>query len=145
MSDRAIKIRRGKRTDFPALQGLLTPAQQAAVSKAQIRHWRRLAGDARHDFYVAEQEGAILGSVLVCYVRGLRHSGWQAILDIVLSPFGPGHIGQALLSFAKTRARKRGCRHLFICSLNERGHDECLPLIRAGFHRAGDVLFCELH
>ena len=142
--EHTIKIRRGKRTDFPALLDLLPPAKQAEANKTHIRHWRRLASDPHHDFYVAEQKGALLGLVLVCYVRSLRHEGWQALLDVVVSPLSGDTIGQDLLAFAKVRARKRGCQHLLLCFPSQRTQDECALLAHAGFHYAGEMLSCEL-
>lgn len=144
MVDGTIKIRRGKRTDFPALLALLPSARQMAPTKTQVRHWRRVASDLRHDFYVAEQEGVILGMVLVCYIRSLTQEGWHALLDIVVSPVNACHIGQKLLAFAKARARKRGCRTLLMCAPDEGEQDRRLPLAQAGFSRVGDVLSCEL-
>lgn len=143
MADGTIKIRRGKRTDFPALLALLPPGQRKGPTKTQVRHWRRLATDLRHDFYVAEQEGVLLGIVLVCYVRSLRHYGWDALLDLVVSPVNACHIEQRLLAFAKARARKRGCRTLLIYAADQE-QDKRTPLARAGFSRVGDVLACEL-
>jgi N-acetylglutamate synthase-like GNAT family acetyltransferase len=144
MVDDPIKIRRGKRTDFPALLALLPSARHTAPTKTQVRHWRRVASDLRHDFYVAEQEGVVLGMVLVCYIRTLTQERWHALLDIVVSPVNACHIGQKLLAFAKARARKRGCRTLFAWVLDQGEQDRCLPLAQAGFSRAGDVLSCEL-
>ena len=140
MHDGSVKIRRGKRTDFPALRALLAPAEQAGADKAQVRHWRRLARDPGHDFYVAEQEGTIQGMVLVGYVRELRHYGWQAILDMVMPSPAACTIGQQLLDFAKARARKRGCQHLLVW-VTDQARDERLPaLAQAGFRRVGEVL-----
>lgn len=143
MQNRTVKIRRGKRTDFPALMALLAPRAAVAVDGVQIRHWRRLASDPSHDFYVAEQEGAIRGIILVCYIRELRHPGWQAILDIVAPPFTECGIGQALLDFAKERARKRGCQQLMYM-LSREGSDFYTSLSPFGFQRVGEVLSCRL-
>jgi N-acetylglutamate synthase-like GNAT family acetyltransferase len=144
LSEHSVKIRRGKRTDFPALLALLPPANQAETHKAHLRHWRRLASDPRHDFYVAEQKGALLGLVLVCYVRSLRHEGWQAILDVVVSPLSEDTVGQDLLAFAKARARKRGCQQVLFYVPRQRTQDESALLAHAGFHSAGEMLSCEL-
>jgi len=144
MHDSSGKIRRGKRTDFPALRALLAPTAQAGADKAQARHWRRLASDPGHDFYVAEQEGTILGMVLVCYVRGLRHYGWQAILDLVIPPPSACTLGQQLLDFAKAHARKRGCQHLLVWGTDQAGDERLALLTQAAVDRAGEVLSCSL-
>src|SRR5919197_2726052 len=140
MHDGSVKIRRGKRADFPALGTLLAPTELGGADKAQTRHWRRLASDPGHDFYVAEQEGTIRGTVLVCYVRGLRHYGWQAILDLLMPSPAACTLGQQLLDFAKARARKRGCQHLFVWVTDQAGDERLSALAQAGFRRAGEVL-----
>lgn len=140
----SVKIRRGKRTDFPALVALLAPADQAAANQVQARHWRRLASDPAHDFYVAEQEDTLRGMVLVSYIRGLRHYNWQAMLDVVFPSPAACAISQALLDFAKARARKRGCQHLFVWVTDHAGSEQLAPLMQAGFHRSGEVLSCGL-
>ncbi|MBI3302478.1 MAG: GNAT family N-acetyltransferase [Deltaproteobacteria bacterium] len=97
-----------------------------------------------HDFYVAEHEGTIRGMVLVSYVRGLRHPGWQAILDVVVPLPAACAIGQELLDFAKARARKRGCQHMVVWVTDHAEDERLAPLAQAGFHRAGEVLSCGL-
>jgi GNAT superfamily N-acetyltransferase len=142
MREGEVKIRRGKRTDFPALMTLLAVGSPGEASKGQMRHWRRLASDPGLDFYVAEQQGTIHGIVLVCYVRDLRYPGWQAILDIVVSAASEYGIAQALLAFAKTRARKRGCQRLLVCEIEPKNNGRAVPLNLAGFHPIGAVLSC---
>jgi N-acetylglutamate synthase-like GNAT family acetyltransferase len=142
MQNEPVKIRRGKRTDFPALVALLTSEATPAADKGQVRHWRRLASDPRQDFYVAEHEGAIRGMVLVCYIRELRRPGWLAILDIVAP--GECRIGQALLDFAKERARKRGCQRLLMWGCDRKGDMLCTSLLPSEFRGVGEVLSCEL-
>lgn len=144
MHNGTVNIRRGKRADLPALLALLAPVERLGSDKAQARHWRRLASDPAHDFYVAEQGGTIQGMVLVCYVRSLRHHGWQAILDVVVPAGAAQTIGQELLDFAKARARKRGCQHLFAWMIDHAGDERLAVLAEGGFRRAGDVLSCRL-
>jgi len=138
------KISRGKRTDFPALMALLAAESPGEESKRQVRHWRRLASDPGLDFYVAEQRGTIQGMVLVCYIRDLRCPGWQAILDIVVPASVEYGIAQALLAFAKARARKRGCQRLLVCEIERQGNGRNVSLGPAGFRPIGEVLSCEV-
>jgi N-acetylglutamate synthase-like GNAT family acetyltransferase len=140
----SVRIRRGRRTDVPALMGLLAATDHLTATKAQMRHWRRLASDPRHDFYVAEQAGAIRGMLLVCYVRELRKQGWQAILDMVTSASPECTLDQELLAFAKMRARKRGCQHLMVWLTDRAGDEQLAAFTRAGFQRSGAVLSCGL-
>ncbi|HEV8716603.1 MAG TPA: GNAT family N-acetyltransferase [Candidatus Binatia bacterium] len=144
MQEGTVKIRRGKRTDFPALTALVNAQAPCAATKAQIRHWRRLASDPRLDFYIAEQEGTIRGMVLICYVRELSRPGWQAILDVVVPLSAEDGIGQRLLDFVKERARRRGCQRLLVHESNHERAGRYAPLAQAGFHRVGDILCCGL-
>ena len=127
-----LHIRRGKRTDVPALQTLSfavagsihTEHDQLAthdLTKQEIQHWRRLASDPALDFYVAEQAGSLQGMVLVCYLRSLHNRGWRASLDITILASAAEEIGQALLDFAKARARKRGCQLMYLQACNAPG------------------------
>lgn len=144
MQEDTVKIRRGKRTDLPALATLLTPGLPCEANKARARHWRRLASDPSHDFYVAEQAGTLRGMVLVCYIHELRRPGWQAILDIVAPSPAECGIGQALLAFARKRARKRGCQRLLMCISEGEGNERGDSLVPPEFRRVGEVLSCEV-
>ena len=144
MQDGTVKIRRGKRTDFPALTALLNSQAPHETNKGQVRHWRRLASDPSLDFYIAEQEGTIRGMVLVCYIRELSRPGWQAILDVVAPVSAECSVGRALLDFVKQRARKRGCQRLLVYEIEHERDERGAFLAQAGFHRVGDVLCCGL-
>ena len=105
-----LTIRRGRRTDLSACQTMLFPdASGGEWRKAEVRHWRRLARDPALDFYVAQHDGPLQGMILVSYIRRLQRAGWLAIVDIAVLPSAPAQVGQALLDFAKARARQRAC------------------------------------
>ena len=139
-SDDGLRIRRAKRTDIPALRLLATPAAAESISHTETRYWRRLASDPRLDFYVAEQAGAVQGMLLVCYVRTLGSPGWQALLDLIVRPAVAPDIAQALLDFAKARARQRGCQQLLVQS--DRADRQLLT--QNGFAAAGPLFVCPL-
>jgi N-acetylglutamate synthase-like GNAT family acetyltransferase len=144
MSHGLITIRRAKRTDLPALAPLLSLLSADNTDKKYTQHWRRLANDPAHDFYVAEQQGTLQGMVLVSYVRTLVHMGWLAILDLALTPPAPKDVSFELIDFAKARARKRGCLHLVVY-IDTNNHPMPLtPLFETGFLRTGEVLSCPL-
>ena len=138
--DEILRIRRAKRTDIPALRILAAPTAPGPISRVETRHWRRLVSDPALDFYVAEQADAIQGMLLVCYVRTLGSPGWQALLNMIVRPAAGQDIAQALLDFAKARARKRGCQQLRVQS--DRPYRELL--IQNGFIEAGTLLSCPL-
>jgi N-acetylglutamate synthase-like GNAT family acetyltransferase len=144
MPQSAVKIRRGKRTDFPMLLQLLAPITPQEADKAQVRHWRRIAADPTHDFYVAEQEGTVRGMVLVSYIRGLTYRGWQAILDLVAPVSALRDVGFALLNFAKARAQQRGCQHILVWQATHQEEGLTALFCQAGFLRSGEVLSCAL-
>jgi N-acetylglutamate synthase-like GNAT family acetyltransferase len=145
MPQGAVKIRRGRRTDFPLLLQLLAPAAPQETGKAQVRYWRRVASDPTHDFYVAEQGGIVRGMVLVSYIRGLTSQGCRAILDLVAPVSVLCDIGLLLLNFAKTRAQQRGCHHIMVWDTPEEQAEELTALfVQAGFLRSGEVLSCAL-
>src|SRR4051812_15744079 len=100
MSHGRIKIRRGKRTDLPALAPLLCFPPALDTEKKHVQHWRRLASDPTHDFYVIEHHNALQGMVLVSYVRTLAHLGWLAVLDLAVMSTTPSDVGLALIDFA---------------------------------------------
>ncbi len=105
-----LTIRRGRRTDLTACQTVLFPdTSDEEWRKAEVRHWRRLARDPALDFYVAQHDDVLQGMILVNYIRRLHRSSWQAIVDIAVLPSAPAQVGQALLNFAKERAKKRAC------------------------------------
>jgi len=144
MQTEVITIRRGKRTDLPALVKLLNPFALTSLDKVQVRHWRRLASDPSLDFYIAEHNGAVSGALLVCYIRMLREQGWQAVLDVAFASTSSGELRQAILTFAKKRAQKRGCRQLIMWRAEAKADSDLAVLQQGGFRPAGDVLSCDL-
>ena len=144
MHAEAVKIRRGRRTDLHALVKLLNPGAPVCLDKPQTRHWRRLASDPGLDFYVAEHAGVIQGALLVCYTRTLQEQGWQAVLDMKLASDTPSELVHTLLSFAKVRARRRGCRKLLVLCNKIETNGYLTMFYQGGFRPTGDVLSCEL-
>jgi hypothetical protein len=150
-----LHIRCGKRTDAPALRALSLAVAGSThnqkdqevsqdLTKKEIQHWRRLASDPALDFYVAEQAGSLQGMILVCYLRSLHTPGWRASLDITILASAAEEIGQALLDFAKARARKRGCQVIDLQACNAPALGGEALLKRNGFSSAGTLLSCPL-
>jgi hypothetical protein len=144
MPQGSITIRRGKRTDLPALVSLLSFPSTHHTDKKQTQYWRRLVSDPAHDFYVAEQQGTLQGMVLVSYVRTLLHLGWLAILEFALTPPAQHEVSRALIAFAKSRARQRGCQRITVAIDGSAPQTPLTPLLETGFLRTGDVLSCPL-
>jgi hypothetical protein len=140
MQNGPITIRRGKRTDLPELVALFSFPQAQDTDRKHAQHWRRLANDPAHDFYVAEQHDSLQGMVLVSYVRTLVHLGWLAILDLAIVSTAQPEVSLELIDFAKTRARKRGCQDLVVYTCTSKHHLPLTSLLETGFLRMGEVL-----
>ena len=141
------RIRRGKRTDLAALEALCRPGASAPRSGKDVaRHWRRLADDPGLDFYVAQDDDGLHGVVLLSYVRRLRDRGWHAFVDIALEDAAPTSVGNALIEFAKRRARTRACDAvLWLPDLEVRTPPEVAALLADnGFCRRGACWVCPI-
>lgn len=139
-----ITIRRGQRTDFPLLLQLVAPTTVQKIEKAQMRYWRRVASSPTHDFYVAEQDGTVRGMILVSYIRSLTMQGWRAILDFVAPVSALSEVGLVLLTFAKTRAQRRGCQQILWHPAQAQSAELTTLFREAGFLHSGEVLSCAL-
>ena len=144
MSHGQMKIRRGKRTDLPALAARLSFSSALVTVMNQAQHWRRLASDPTHDFYVVEHHDVLQGMVLVSYIRTLLHLGWLAVLDLAVLSTAPHDVSRALVDFAKARARKRGCQCMVLSPGTQNSQMPLTPLLETGFLRTGEVLACSL-
>ncbi len=142
-----LTIRRGRRTDLAACQTMLFPdTPEETWRKADVRHWRRLARDPALDFYVAQHAGVLQGMILISYIRRLRSSGWLAILDIAVFPSAPAQVEQALLDFAKERAKKRVCPSVVWLPCSGQSTAQLRPTFFRdnGFQQAGEFWSCPL-
>ncbi len=142
-----LTIRRGKRTDLAACQTVLFPdTSDEEWHKAEVRHWRRLARDPALDFYVAQHGSVLQGMILVSYIRRLRRSSWQAIVDIAVLPSAPAQVGQALLNVAKERAKKRACPSVVWLPCSGQSALQLTPAFFRdnGFQQLGEFWSCPL-
>jgi len=141
-----LKIRRGKRVDFTAVIALVqrTEGREWPPEKALVRLFRRLVSDLGYDLYVAEQNGEVCGVVMVGYRRLLIQGGLCAMLDGVITVESGGEIGQRLITFAKERARKKGCRLVQALVSEQQGEEWGRLLSTAGFTPAGEWFSCPL-
>jgi L-amino acid N-acyltransferase YncA len=108
--DGGLRLRRGRRGDLDRLRSLL-PASGAPRGE---RFDRRTLADLGHDVYVVEAPGgALVGVVVVAYVRSLRAGRFSAVLDTARAAPGAGRpLLDTLLDVAEERARRRGCRQV---------------------------------
>ena len=82
---------------------------------------------------------------MVGYLRSLLYPGWRASLDIGVLASAAGEVGQALLDFAKARARKRGCKLMDLQACNAPGLGTEELLKKNGFSRVGGLFLCPLY
>jgi GNAT superfamily N-acetyltransferase len=115
MPDWRLQIRRGRRTDFTAVMGLLAACGLPVPppDRATLRRFRHIVADLGTDFYLALVDGELAGLVHVTYARELP-MGQRAGIDqlLVAEAFRRRGIGTALLEFAQRRAQGRGCTEL---------------------------------
>lgn len=139
MPDWRLHIRRGRRTDFTAVMGLLTACGLPIPppDRATLRRFRHIVADLGTDFYLALLDGALAGLVHVTYARELT-MGQRARLDqlLVAEAFRHRGIGTALLDFAQRRAQGRGCTVLR-CALPMASPARHF-LEKAGLHPGGE-------
>jgi len=117
MSDGRVHIRRGRRTDFMAVMGVLAASGGAVPvpDRATLRRFRQLVADLGGDFYLALVDDAVVGLVHVTYARQLAAPPSARLDQLVVAPSARRRgIGSALLAFVERRARQRGC-HSFTC------------------------------
>ena len=132
-----IRIRRGRRTDYPALAALCAWPLRDGSPARSVRLYRRTVADLAYDLYVAEDGKRPIGVVAVSYVRTLRLGGQRATLEeLYVDPERRGAgVGRRLLELAVRRAARRGAR-----AFEARPTDEACErfLGHVGFEPAGN-------
>jgi hypothetical protein len=106
--DVRVRVRRARRDDLDRVRSLL--GESAPASLAERKRWRHLVSTLREDLYLAEREDddALLGLVVIVYVRGLGPP-----VAIVRTLHGPSDaVVQRLLECARRRALSHGCARL---------------------------------
>jgi GNAT superfamily N-acetyltransferase len=126
------RIRRAAAADAPAvarlIEGMGYPASLDAIGRALAR----VEDAAMFPAVVAEQDGAVVGLLVVCCRPSLTLQGWiGTVSELVVAPeHRRAEIGEALLHYAKGVAVERGLARL-----------EC-PVPR-GHHREGSRFLLE--
>lgn len=99
-----------------------------------------------YTLYIAEQDGAIVGSFALLVMENLGHLGSPSAVveDVVVAPLHHGRgIGRAMMGFAVERAREKRCYKLMLSSnaRRERAHAfyESLGFDRHGFSFRLDI------
>jgi GNAT superfamily N-acetyltransferase len=108
--------------------------------------WRRFAAYPDYRLYVAEIEGAIVGSYALLVMDNLGHRGAPSAVveDVVVEPAQQGKgVGRAMMCHALAQARRRSCYKLALSSnvKRDRAHAFYEGL---GFTRHGYSFLVEL-
>ncbi|MBM3155900.1 MAG: GNAT family N-acetyltransferase [Chloroflexi bacterium] len=83
------------------------------------RVFQEICADPRHELFVAEDGGRIVGTVILIVVPNLSHSAtpWALVENLVVTS---GHrrrgTGKMLLEHVIARAREKGCHRIELCS-----------------------------
>jgi N-acetylglutamate synthase-like GNAT family acetyltransferase len=138
MPTRPILHRRARRTDFAAVNALLSACGTAIpeTDRAGLRRFRRLVADLGGDLYVAALDAGVVGVVHVAYTRHLLagQQAWLALLAVAPDARRQG-IGRSLAALAAARARRRGCASLR-CAPAAAGADAAAFLAALGWRAA---------
>jgi GNAT superfamily N-acetyltransferase len=117
----AIVLRRAVPADLPAIVALLAADQLGATrdgvrDDADLRAYQRAFGeidrDPAHVLVVAEAQGRIVGTMQLSYLPGLaRRGALRAQLEAVRvhRDYRGRGLGHAMLTWAISQARQRGC------------------------------------
>lgn len=135
MEGRPIRIRRGRRTDFAAVLGVLAGAHTLVPppDRRALHRFRKLVADLGSDLYLATIDERVVGVVHVTYARRLEGAPLATLATLAVAEPSRGRgVAAALLRFAADRARKRGCGRLHCALADEPG-----PAARALLQRAG--------
>ncbi len=150
MADGALTIRPASSADLSGVLELyaqpdIDDGNVLPVDEASQLH-SRFARYPDYTLYVAEQNGAIVGSFAMLVMDNLGHLGAPSAIveDVVVAPALHGRgIGQAMMRFALERAREKRCYKLMLSSnaKRERAHAfyESLGFDRHGFSFRVDI------
>jgi len=106
------RIRRSRRTDFPAVLRLLAAAGASLPppDRTTLHRFRRLVADLGSDLYLALVDDEAVGLLHVTYARQLVRPPVARVECMLVAPAVRRQgIGTALLAWADGRARRRGC------------------------------------
>jgi predicted N-acetyltransferase YhbS len=78
-----------------------------------------ICADPRHELFVAEYQGEVVGTVVLLIVPNLSHSAtpWALVENLIV---GQKHrhmgLGKMLLEHVIARAKEKGCHRIELCS-----------------------------
>ncbi len=140
----AVSIRAATEHDLPAVLAIYAQPgvdDGAMLGLDQARAiFDRFAAYPDYTLYVAEQDGAVVGTFAMLVMDNLGHLGAPSAVveDVAVAPAHHGNgVGQAMLRAAFAKARERGCYKLALSAnmKRERAHAfyEALGMERHGY------------
>lgn len=138
-----IEVRRATVADLAAVVRLhqqLGPAEPSLADAEAARIFERMSRYPDYALFVAEEDGAIVGTFVLLIMDKLAHGGRPAgvVEDVVVDERRRGRgIGAVMMRAAMERCRERGCYKLALSSNARReaahGFYESLGFKRHGF------------
>ena len=125
-------IRAATEGDIPRIlklyEELVTSTSQAETGRTpSLDDYRRIFEQVRampgHELIVAEENGEVIGTMVLLIVPNLSHSGlpWAAVENVVTDRrFQRQGIGRLMMEYAINRAREAGCYKLQLSSSKTR-------------------------
>lgn len=78
-----------------------------------------IRADPRHELFVAEYQGEVVGTVVLLIVPNLSHNAtpWALVENLIVSQKHRGMgLGKMLLEHVIARAKEKGCHRIELCS-----------------------------
>jgi len=144
LDPKKLRVRPATEPDLEQILNLYAQSEFDAghvLPLAAAKHvFERFADYPDYTLYVAEQDGEIVGTFALLVMHNLGHLGAPSgiVEDVAVAPARQGHgIGKAMMQFALSLCRDKGCYKLTLSSnaKRERAHGfyESLGFERHGF------------
>lgn len=121
-------IRLATEKDIPRIVELYNELTIATTRAEQVlnptaedyrRVFREICADPRHELFIAEDGGKVVGTVILIIVLNLSHSAtpWALVENLVVTGAHRRRgTGKMLLEHVIARAREKGCHRIELCS-----------------------------
>jgi predicted N-acetyltransferase YhbS len=126
--EKMTNIRPATEEDIPSILDLY---RELIISTSQVETSRspstddyrkvfaEIRADPRHELLVAEDQGEVVGTVVLLIVPNLSHSAtpWALVENLVVGhEYRRRGLGRLLLEYAVARAKEKGCYRIQLCS-----------------------------
>ncbi len=83
------------------------------------RVFAEICADPRHELFVDEEKGQVVGTVVLLIIPNLSHSAtpWALVENLVVGQkYRRSGLGKLLLEHVIARAKEKGCHRIELCS-----------------------------